>query len=55
MDKAIFEEEQWYYSTYSWQVKGVYTFPKVNVILWVRFELAYTEATLRSVSLYTMG
>ena len=42
----LLQERQGYYSTHSWEDEGVYAFPKVinpkvNVIAWLEFELAY--------------
>ena len=45
------EEQQWYYLTLSWEDKGA-PFPKginpkLYVIVWVEFELAYFEAVVQ--------
>ena len=56
--KAILLEEQlWYYLTYSWEDKGVHTFPnsicpKVNVIARLEFELAYYDSAVHRFNLY---
>ena len=48
--KAILrEEQQWWYLTHSWEDKGVHTFPKgicpkLNVIAWLEFKLAYYDS-----------
>ena len=44
--------QQWYYLTHSWEDKRVHTFrksisPKVNVIEWLKFELAYYDVTVQ--------
>ena len=58
--KAILiEGRQWYYLTYSWGNKGVYTFlmiisPERNIIAWQKFELAY-YVTFQHVSHNAMG
>ena len=56
--KAILVKEQlWYYLTYSWEDKGIYTFPKsinlkVNVMVWLEFKLAYFKAVVQSFNHY---
>ena len=56
--KATFvEEEQWYYLSYCWVNKGVYTFPKgispkVNTMVRLEFELAYYEAVAQHFRYY---
>ena len=45
------QEQQWYYLTHSWEVKGVHTFPKgicpkVNVIARLEYKLAYYNSTV---------
>ena len=50
--KAILpEEQQLYYLTHSWENKGAHTFPKgicpkVNVIAWLEYELAYYDSAV---------
>ena len=56
--KAILLEEQ-YYSTHSWEDKGVHTFPKgicskVNVIARLEYELAYYDSAVHRYNHYTM-
>ena len=57
--KAILLEEQyWYYLTYSWEDKGVHSFPKsicpkVNVIALLEYELAYYDSAVHRFSYYT--
>ena len=57
--KAILlEEQQWYYSTHSWEDKRVHTFPKgicpkVNVIARLEYELAYYDSAVHRFNLYT--
>ena len=57
--KAILPEEQlWYYLTHSWEDKGVHTFPKgifpkVNVIAWLEYELAYYDSAVQRFNHYT--
>ena len=57
--KAIFVKEQhWYYWTQDWGNKGIYTFlkgPKVNVIVWLEFEIMYFEARGQHFIYYAMG
>ena len=61
MDCFILVEEQWwYYSTYSWGNKRIYTFPKgisprVDIIVWLEFELAYKDVRVLHISHCTMG
>ena len=55
----ILEEQQWCYLTHSWEDKGIHTFskgiyPKVNVIAWLEFELAYYDSTVQPFHHYTM-
>ena len=56
--KAILlEEQQWYYSTHSWEDKGVRTFPqgicpKVNLIAQLEFELAYYDSAVHRFNHY---
>ena len=59
--KAILQEEQlwWYYLTYSWDDKGVHTFPKgiclkVNIIARLEYELAYYDSAVYRFNHYTM-
>ena len=58
--KAILpEEKQWYYLTHSWEDKGVHTFPegicpKVNVIAWLEYELAYYDSAVHRFNHYTI-
>ena len=47
----MLEEQSWYYLTHIWEDKGVHTFPKgicpkVNVIGWLEYELAYYDSTV---------
>ena len=57
--KAILLEEQfWYYSTHSWEDKGVHTFPKgicqkVNIITRLEYELAYYNSAVHRFNHYT--
>ena len=57
--KAILLEEQsWYYLSHSWEDKGVHTFlkgifPKVNVIVWLEYELTYYDSTVHRFNHYT--
>ena len=49
------KEEQWYYLTHNWLNKGFNTFfmcinQNVNAIAWLKFELAYFEATVQHFS-----
>ena len=51
----LLEEQWWYYSTHSWEDKGVHTFPKgicptVNVIVRLEFELAYNDSAVQRLS-----
>ena len=51
-DKAIFAKEQQQNNlAHSWGNKGVYTFPKVNTIPWVEFELTHFEVKVEQFSL----
>ena len=55
--KAILLEEQ-YYLTYSWEDKGVHTFPKgicpkVNVIARLEYELPYYDSAVHLFNHYT--
>ena len=43
-----------YYLIHSCKNKGVHTFPKVNVIARLEFELTYLEITIQYFSHYTM-
>ena len=50
----------WYYLTDYWEDKGFHTFlkrmcPKVNVIAWLSFELAYYDSATNIVSYYAMN
>ena len=50
--KAILLEQYWYYLTYSWEDKGVHTFPKgicseVNVIARQEYELTYYDSAVQ--------
>ena len=53
------KEHQWYYLTYNWKDSGVqYIFswsisPKVSVIAWLQFELAYFGTVVQHFSHYT--
>ena len=56
--KAILLEEQWYYSTHSWEGEGVHTFPKViclkvNVITRLECELTYNNSAVHRFNHYT--
>ena len=56
--KAIYGDKQWYYLTYSWRDKKVYTFPKsisskANVIASLEFERAYYHVAVQSSNSYT--
>ena len=52
--KAILlEEQKWYYLTHSWGMES-HTFPKgicpkVNVIAWLEYELAYYNSAVHAV------
>ena len=53
----LVEEQQWYYLTHSWEIKGVDTFPKsislkVNVLVRPEFKLAYFETAVQHFSHY---
>ena len=52
------EGQSWYYLTHSWENKGVHTFPKgicpkVNVIAWLEFKLAYYDSAVHRFNHYT--
>ena len=57
--KAILLEElRWCYLTHSWEDKGVHTFPKgicpkVNVIAWLEFKLAYYDSAVHRSNYYS--
>ena len=57
--KAILLEEQlWYYLTHSWEDKWAHSFPKaicpkVNVIAWLEFELAFYDSVVHPFNHYT--
>ena len=57
--KAILLDEQlWYYLTHSWENNGVSTFPKgicpkVNVIAWLEYKLAYYDSAVHRFNHYT--
>ena len=53
----LLEEQWWYYLTHSWEDNGVHTIPegidpKVNVIVRLKFELAY-DSTVHCFNHYT--
>ena len=53
-----FSEKNWYYLTHSWEDKGVHIFPKgicpkVNVIAWLEYELAYYDSAVHRFNHYT--
>ena len=57
---SLLKNSKWYYLTHCWGNKGVYTIPKginpkMNVIAWLEFELAYFKASIQHFSHYTMG
>ena len=57
---VILEGQQWYYLTHSWENKGFHTFPdgicpKVNVIVRLKFELAYYNSAVQRFNQYTSG
>ena len=57
-DAILLEEQQLYYLTHSWEDKGVHTFPKgicpkVNVIAWMEYELAYYDSSVYRFNHYT--
>ena len=50
--------KKWYYLTHSWEDKRVHTFPKgicpkVNIIAWLEYELAYYDSTVHRFNHYT--
>ena len=56
----LVEEQQLYYLNYSWEDKGVRTFlkcisPRVNVIEWLEFELAYFEGYSSTLTITSQG
>ena len=57
--KAILlEEQQWFYLTNNWEDKGVHTFPtgiypKVNVIVQLKYKLAYYDSAVHRFNHYT--
>ena len=57
--KAVpLEEQYWYYATHSWEDKWVHTFlngtyPKVNVIARLEYELAYYDSAVHRFNHYT--
>ena len=57
---TLLEEYQWFYLTHKSEDIGVYTFPKgicpkVNVIAWLKFELAYYDSAVKCFNHYTTG
>ena len=55
----LLKEQYWYYLTHGWEDKGVHTFtkgicPKVNVIAWLEFELAYYDSAVQRFNHYAM-
>ena len=57
-EAILLEEQSWYYLTHSWEDKGVHTFPKgicpkVNVIAWLEYELAYYDSVVHRFNHYT--
>ena len=59
-NSSFIEEQQWYYLTGNWRDKGVHAFPKsinpkVNIIVWLEFELSYFEVTVQHINPHTMG
>ena len=54
----LLEGQFWYYLTYSWEDKGVHTFPKsicpkVNAIARLEHELAYYDSAVHRFNHYT--
>ena len=55
---VLLEEQKWYYLTHSWEDNEVHTFPKgicpkVNVIAWLEYELAYYDSAVHRFNHYT--
>ena len=56
----LVEEQQWYYLTYSWWNKKINNFPKgicvkMNIKVYLEFELAYFEVAVQHFSHNAMG